>query len=706
MSLSAPIEPTAPRGPRNATLLFAALLAVGVIAAFALFDPVGVLTSRAAWFLFMVATALALFALFEGFGRRELGLMIGALTLGGAAQLHVTRSCCSSTLIAPGLNEEAAMYLIVAIQGVFSFRVVRRHLSADAYGRALRALGRFRLLLWLSLGVAFSYPVMIFVKYQQMDLYALHLFFGALLIVINGLTLLGIALTSPPRLRLPRRASLLPVFATVFLAFAVVMALFAFERVAHVADEFAYVFQARTYAGGSLWVPAPPPEIVAAFDYYLLDTHEGRWISAFTPGWPAVLTIGELLGASWLVNPVLGVVCLLLGYALAREVSDAVTAAVTVLLLALSPWLIAMSASLMSHTLGLALVVFAWTALFAIAPRLGLAGAVTACFVAGLAMGWLFLTRNLDGLVVGALTGLYLFVHSASTRRAGIIVGYGSGCVATGGLIFLYNAYFTGDPLRTTLSDYYARYWGEGANAFGFGQGVGTPETWGDLVLWPQEHSLAEGIINALNAINVLHTDLMGWGIGSLALFWAYLVWGEKQRFDGFLLVVAAGIVIAHLFYWYNSFDYIGARYYFLTVFPLAYLSAKGVLAVAARLRAAGFETAHFGLGAALFALCGFSVVVFLSYRGVTRYYEHRFLDDDYRSLTIPVDTAQPAPLVIVSNFEREVDYLFFNDPHLRPNRPVFAKDLGTEGNRDLRAFFSDRPVLYYNERAGEFFSP
>ena len=67
-------------------------------------------------------------------------------------------------------------------------------------------------------------------------------------------------------------------------------------------DEIISLFQARIFASGQLWLPAPRyPEFTSAM--HLLDWN-GKVYGQFPAGGPAMLAIGVLLHAAWLVGPV------------------------------------------------------------------------------------------------------------------------------------------------------------------------------------------------------------------------------------------------------------------------------------------------------------------------------------------------------------------------------------------------------------------
>ena len=182
------------------------------------------------------------------------------------------------------------------------------------------------------------------------------------------------------------------------------------------------------------------------------------------------LAIGAFFGLEWLVNPLLGGVCVLLGHALVRRISDRGTAHVLAVLLATSPWFLWVNASFMTHAITLVLCLSGW--LLVARERWHLA------FAGGLCMGLICLVRPLDGLAVGALTGLWA-IGLGRARLPFLSIGtYSLGCVAGAATLLGYNYLFTGDPLFFPINDYLDRLWYAGANSIGFGPEKGNPGGW------------------------------------------------------------------------------------------------------------------------------------------------------------------------------------------------------------------------------------
>ncbi len=114
-------------------------------------------------------------------------------------------------------------------------------------------------------------------------------------------------------------------------------------------DESSYLTQARIFASGRLWVPSPPlPEFFRARSM-ILDPEGGRFFAKAFPGFAAVLSLGVLAGAPWLVNPLLSALTLVIAAWIGgRLLGPAGEPAVTGMIL-LTPFFLLNSGSYFSH---------------------------------------------------------------------------------------------------------------------------------------------------------------------------------------------------------------------------------------------------------------------------------------------------------------------------------------------------------------------
>ena len=661
------------------------------VAAAAILDVLPDMTALNDWAIAVSGFGIALGGLAAMRGAPVFGLLVAALFIGGAGQLYITRPLWFPELKLRPQGGIAGLlpFIVIALQALIALTIHVRTGALQGLQRLFAAIGPVRVLLFLLLMAAFNVSWLAYAGSGDYLDFAVHVVAAAIVVGINLLTILALGRVAAPFDDLPR----VPLWAMVALTFglSVLMSLFAFERIPHVEDEVVYLFQARTFAAGALSAPAPPDALLPGLEYYLLDVRDGRWLAVTPPGWTAVLALGVLVGAPWLVNPVLGALIVFLAHGVVLRAADRQRADLAALLLATSPWLIGMSGSLMTHNITLLMMLLAW--------RLLLAGPETKArvllaLVAGLAMGWAFLARQLEAAVVGTLTGLWLL--RSFPKDLDRVIAYGIGCLLTASLFFLHNWALTGDPLLAPLQLYVSEIWQAGANAYGFGPGIGPPGGWGELDL-ALGHSPFEGLVNTVHNLFILNLDTFGWGIGSLVFLWAFFLYRRPDGLEWAMAAIAFAIIAAVFCYWFAGSFYIGARYWYAAFVPVVILSAGGVLRLRARLGEKGMDPAI--VGRALTVLIVFSLIVFTSWRGVAKYRNYA----DFRA-----ETAEAAAsgifgeaLVIVTT-ERDIGAAYgLNDPFLPPDKPIFVMDLGGAGNQAMIDALPDRPVIYFDADTG-----
>jgi len=689
---------TLPPGHVRAGRLLAGAGALAVLAAVGtLLAGAGALDAKAVWFFASCGIGAIVAGYFLTEGAARFALVAGMLFPAGAAQLWLTRPLWFP---APRLRPEGPVDLLmgalIVLQAAVALAVLHRQGALRHPRRLLQVFGPFRATLFLLLSLAFSVSLMGYLPRGYLMSWGLRMIVAGGMIGINMLSIAALLSLPPPFTRHRGFHPLIP--AGVVLTASAALSWFAFERIPHVEDEVVYLFQARTLARGALAAPAPPEAAREALAYYLMEQRDGLWFAVTSPGWPAALAAGVRLGLPWLVNPLLAALAVLFAYGVARRLGGPDRADIVVLLMAGSPWFIGAAASLMPHVLTLTLTLAAWFLL--LVGRQGEAAsrrrAATLAGLAGLAMGWAFVTRQLDAALIGTLTGAWLL---AGWRRPNGLVrtaAYSLGALLAGSFHFLHNRALTGDILLSPLQRHVADNWGKGANGYGFGPGIGPPEGWGALDMAPG-HSPTEAIVNTLQNLSALQLEMFGWGVGSLALFWAMLLWGRWRRADAAMLAVVAGVVVALFFYWFSGSFYIGPRYWFAAFPALLYLSASGYEALAARLKRLGVH--GYSSGVTLFLLALFGLLVFTPWRGVEKY--HRF--GGYRA---DIRQAMEAGLfdnrlVFVDTDADPGSFLYLNDPWLPAERPLFLPDMGPEANAAVAAAFPGRAAMLFSTRTG-----
>jgi 4-amino-4-deoxy-L-arabinose transferase-like glycosyltransferase len=464
------------------------------------------------------------------------------------------------------------------------------------------------------------------------------------------------------------------------------LALLSYQAHPHVPDEVSYIFQARYFAQGMLEM-APPP-VAAAFDLDLMTFEADRWYSPVPPGWPAVLSLGYLAGAPWLVNPLLNGANVLLAYLVVGDVYGRSTARWSAILLASSPWFLFMGMNFMTHTSALCVTLVAALAV----ARMRRSGALGWGVVGGVAIGGVSLIRPLEGLAVAVLLGFWgLGGRSRFPIALPQVAVLALATMAVGALVLLYNAAVAGDPTVFPLMAYTDAMYGPDVNALGFGanRGIG----WPGLDPFPG-HGILDVFINgALNGFQV-NVELLGWSIGSLLPIALLVFSGRLLRQDWWMLASIAVIVGLHSFYWFAGGPDFGARYWYLIIVPCIALAARGIeTAAALAVNRAPDDAPAVRVALGALALCVMAVAVFVPWRAVDKYYHYRGMEPGVEQLARAHGFGES--LVLVRG-RRHPDYASaatYNPLDFRAPGPIYAWDRSPEVRADVLRAYPDRPV-------------
>lgn len=458
-----------------------------------------------------------------------------------------------------------------------------------------------------------------------------------------------------------------------------------FERVPHIPDDISYLFQAKYLAAGRLYLPAPPD--AAAFEIGQVANDGAKWFAYGFPGWPAVLALGALFGQPWLVNPLLAGVTVLLAHALVKRLYGQGPALAVAVLLAFSPWLLFMSASFLGHPVS---VVWTLLALLALEregeTRRGWWG-----LGAGAALGALFLTRPLEGVLVGAAAAVWALWLRPRRLAVRGLAGAVLGAVLVGGLLFPYNAALTGDPfypahLRWTDERFYP-----GADRLGFGPDIGNVG-WTHIDPLPG-HGPVDVVINANRNAYMSNVELFGWGFGSLAFVLLAVLLGRRRREDWLFLSIIIATAAGHSFYWFSGGPDIGARYWYQALVPLVVLTVRGATLLGERLRELGLAAAGARVPVFIAAASLAAFLSFVPWRGMGKYPRYRGASGDVRRLA---ETHGFEGGLVLIRARDESDYasgFVLNRPGLDGPAPVYARDAGPESRAALQAAFPGRPI-------------
>jgi|GEM_PF-3000816 len=491
----------------------------------------------------------------------------------------------------------------------------------------------------------------------------------------------------------------------VFVGAAVVVALatgiwahWKIERgVPDVPDELGYLHQARTFAAGHLTAPSPP---AAEFHYVSWGVHDhGRWYAVFPPGYGVLLAGGELAGAPWMVNPLLGAALVLLLFLLAEDVlgREGLGARIAVLFYLASWFRLMHAGSYMAHPTA---------ALAAMLAALGLLRGVVWgdsrrwAAAGGAALAFLGATRQLDAVILALVLAPAVVVGLWRGRRiaaARLLLAIAC-ALPIAGAYLAYNRALTGDALLPPQQRYMQLKEQRGdCFRVGFGPGVGDcPNT--------QNTSFGPGGFQPKHAIATSKKRLEAWvrysfGWAPLALLpifgliGAALRGGSASRRRALLGGVFAATVVGYGAFFYHGVIY-GARFYYLAWPFVVIASAAAVVdggAVLARWRRGAAPIVAGGLGAAVPALLVVGMVA--AWPAVKAHCgkRPRTLDGALvRALAAP---ALRDALVFVDSMTLPATVTEY-PTDLARNRPLVVKDLGLAADAGYARLYPDRRPL------------
>lgn len=467
---------------------------------------------------------------------------------------------------------------------------------------------------------------------------------------------------------------------------AALLSWFVFESIPHIQDSISYLFQAKYFSAGHLYLPAPPD--AASFKVSHVVNDGIKWYGYGTPGWPAILSLGVLAGVPWLVNPLLGGLTILLTHLFITRLYNRQFAHIVVLMLSVSPWFLFMSASYLTHPLT---IVWGLLALLAIEKEResgkGLWGAV-----AGVCLGALFLTRSLDGILIGLAAGLWTLGLWKKRLKFRSIISLVIACIIVGSLIFLYNYALTGDATYPPQMKWADERWYPGADRLGFGQNIGNVN-WPHLDPFPG-HGLKDVLLNLYLNFYAANFELFGWSFGSFCFVVLALILRGINRIDSFFLSIIVVILIGQSFYWGNGGPDFGSRYWYHLAIPFIVLTIRGLLTIQHKLKMCGANNLIvFRVGAFVVLSCLIAFINVIPWRSLGKYHNYRTIDTDIKKITNKYQFDHDLVFIKSNDYEDYESAFIFNPTSLDSSDTIYAQYISESQMKALQQHFPDRRV-------------
>lgn len=327
------------------------------------------------------------------------------------------------------------------------------------------------------------------------------------------------------------------------------IALSVYQKIPLIEDSSSHLFQARIFSHFKIYAATPPDRDFFSYHRDLIVMKDNRWFGMYPPGFALMLGAFMLIGAEWLLSPLLGALTIVIWMAYARRWHGRMVALVVGVLMLASPLLLVMTSSVMVHTPELFLAsAIIYLCRLHTDRRLRFSEHAMLFVVLILAV----LVRFFSILVfLSPVLGYSVFKDGlrknralVATLTAGFLVGFAA--------LGWFQWRTTGSPFVT---GYQLEYQGMPGHRIGFGK-AGAGEV----------HTPLRGLENTSDNLLALDSWLSGLFTGSILFVLAFFLLNvDTEPWDWVLLLSCLAIAFFYFLYFFQDLTY-GPRYFFLMV--------------------------------------------------------------------------------------------------------------------------------------------
>ena len=316
-------------------------------------------------------------------------------------------------------------------------------------------------------------------------------------------------------------------------------------------DSVSYYIQAKIFSTGHISVPSHELKEFFSTGYCIND---GRYYSIYFPGWPLLLSVGITMGLPWIINPIFGILTIILIYFIGMEIYDRETGLFAAVLLLCSRYFYVLTPTYFSEPSAL---FFSSLFVYCIIRTLK-EPKVISSLLAGLVLGILFLIRPYTAFAVSLPIMGYFLLSSVKRKAKAVssIVAVILSFLPMFFVFFLYNYLQTGSVFLTPFQYY------NPSNTLGFGLRSF------DIIINPYPYTVFNAIRNVVVNLAILNLE----SVPFLFLFFILVFINKPNQWDMLLFATLASIIFFQMFYFYRE-----VRYYYPVFFALVILAARGI---------------------------------------------------------------------------------------------------------------------------------